>query len=186
MRRVRWGVGIGESGHCKVTSSQVAPPSWLKPLPCPPCFLVQGVRVFLGCAPLCRCLSSGWCRPRPSDHSCLARAPPSGWPGIVAQNVCCWIFVPVWLSSNVLTNLHSPGQFPTVWSECVASRFHPSGPKLQDCTASPSSRTLATCPRGGLPGCGGTTGTDCRRSRAAWEEEPAAPPARFACFPPRE
>lgn len=39
------------------------------------------VRVSSDCAPLRRSLSSGWCRPQPSRHFGLARAPPSGSPG---------------------------------------------------------------------------------------------------------
>lgn len=46
-------------------------------------FLCQrlAVRVSSDCAPRCRHLSSGRCRPQPSRPFCLGRAPPSGSPG---------------------------------------------------------------------------------------------------------
>lgn len=43
--------------------------------------LVPFVRVSSDCAPPCRSLSSGWCRPRPSRRCGLAHALPSGSPG---------------------------------------------------------------------------------------------------------
>lgn len=53
------------------------------------------VRVSSDCAPLCRSLSSGWCRPQPSRRSCLAHALPSGQPSQQQQwgtiNTCCSI-----------------------------------------------------------------------------------------------
>lgn len=53
-------------------------------------FSLLSVRVSSDCAPLCRSLSSGWCRPQPSRRSCLAHAPPSGSPGEQKQRAHWW------------------------------------------------------------------------------------------------
>lgn len=81
-------------------------------------------------------------------------------------------------------HLHFPGLCPTMWSVCASSRFHLFGPTLQGCTASLSSQTLAACPRGAPPACGGTTGTSCHRSRAGWGEGPAEPRDHSSYFLP--
>lgn len=194
-------------------------------------FSLLSVRVSSDCAPLCRSLSSGWCRPQPSRRSCLAHAPPSGSPGEQKQRAhwwsittrCSMMKADLLCSYSKLTSIlyillmrrqrecqtdaliyflwtnislhhcvtlflysHSPGLCPIMWFECVSSHFHLSGPRLLDCTAFPSSQTLAAYPRGGLPACAGTTGTDCHRSRVRWEGGPAWPLAQSSCCLPQE
>ena len=82
--------------------------------------------------------------------------------------------------------LHFPSRCPIKWFGCASSHSPQSGPRLQGCTASLSSRTLAACPRDGRPACVWTTGTGCHRSRGGWGGAPAAPPALSSCCPPRE
>lgn len=202
-RRDLWASGRVRGCHNRVSSLWDDSPS---------CFLYAlSVRVSSDCAPPCRNLSSGWCHPQPSRHSCLAHAPPSGSPeeqqqcqALTQRNnyhmlhyYCYYYLVLLLLAvvvvvvvsrtsaermiSNLLLYLHSPDLCPIMWSGCASSHFHLSGPRLQDCTASPSSQTPVAYPRGGLPAYVEKTGTGCRHSRVVWVEGPAVPLALSFC-----
>lgn len=74
------------------------------------------VTVSSDCAPRCRRLSSGQCRPQPSRRFCLGRAPPSGSPGEQQERAPSVYWSPLQTSKSLATlTLSSPVPHSVIW-----------------------------------------------------------------------